>query len=324
VKTGQDQSRIIWQGYAAAIASLLIGLLLLVSLFAMATGLIGGLHETYVQKVKQAGFQNVDDIGVFAKKYDLDSRVASGTKSSESLSGFEPVRGQPAIHDAQRSFDEQSARSAYAEALRQPVTPQFLLHLDQVRLDQINLDPIDPKRHDPRQALTDLDIQKIDIGPAGLNGLNGLNRDQLHRVKPLVIQMALRQWHQNNNKPGQNNNVSPSDISRLNVMASDDTPGLLRLIFTQDSNQIPDEHKSRLKTWINTWRDKNSRIQLSAAWTGSGDALIGRSIYSRLVSVRDEFIQSGLEPSAITIHIDRKPTPDEPHEVQVIVREQKK
>jgi hypothetical protein len=321
MKTRQDQSRIVWQGYAAAIASLLISLLLLVSLFAMATGLIGGLHETYIQKVKQAGFENVEDIDAFAKKFDLNNQLAGGKKSAGSSSGFEQGNGQKTINDELRTFDEASARSAYAEALRQPVTPQFIVHLDQVKLDQVDLAPIQPQLHNPQQPLSSKEIQKVDISNIGLSELSS---EQLHRIKPLVVQMALRQWHQNNNKPNQKVNLSPSDLNRLNAIAAADPPGLLRLVFAQDSNQIPDEQKSRLKNWINAWRDKNSRIQISAAWTGSGDALVGRSIYTRLVSVRDEFVKSGMEPSAITINIDRKPSADEPYEVQVLVREQKK
>ena len=56
------QSESIWQGYVAAIASLLIGLLLLVSLFAMAIGLIGGLHESYRKAVQEAGFKDANDV----------------------------------------------------------------------------------------------------------------------------------------------------------------------------------------------------------------------------------------------------------------------
>jgi hypothetical protein len=295
-------------------------LLLLVSLFAMAIGLIGGLHESYVQKVKQAGFDNVEDIDAFARKFDLDHRGSNGKSPTDSPVNDGQGNEPQSIHDESRTFDAQSAKAAYADALRQTVTPQFIVHLEQVRLDQINLDPIQPQRRDPQKPLTDNDIRKVDIGNLGLSGLSS---EQLSRIKPLVVQMALRQWHENN-KSNPKFNFNASDVAKLYALAYADPPGLLRLIFSHDSARIPDEQKTKLKAWINTWRDKNSRIQLSAAWSGTGDALVGRSIYTRLVSVRDEFIKAGMEPSAISIQIDRTPTPDEPHDVQILVKEQKK
>ena len=292
-----SQSESIWQGYVAAIASLLIGLLLLVSLFAMAIGLIGGLHETYRKAVQSAGFEDVKEVSQYIEK------LLSLNDNNKTL--LEP--------NDNSSFDVKAALDAYRLS---PITEQekILAQIAKLKLDRIDLSAIHLETRDLDKPLTQQELEKINFDAINWQDFTP---EQINSLKPLMAQSALRAWRNDRAKP-------PPPIrqgSQSTVATSGDIPGVLRLVFVEESTHLTPIQAQQLVAWAKEWRKRGSQILVTAVWAGSEDRLVGRNILARMNTLRDNLLQAGIQATDIDLQLDRQPSAEEPKDVRIYIRQ---
>ena len=291
-----SQSESIWQGYVAAIASLLIGLLLLVSLFAMAIGLISGLHESYRKAVLEAGFKDANDVRNFFQ----DLKPSNAESKAPDLPNDDKVDVKAAL---------ESYRNTSSSEQKKLLAQLAELKLDRIKLDALNLD-----KRDPAKALSPSELEKINFDAINWGQLSA---EEIIHLKPLVAQSALNTWKTNQEKAKKS---APKGIPSVTA-STGDIPKLLRLVFLEESTHITPTQTQQLVAWAKEWRRRGSNIQVTSIWTGTGDPLVGRSIYSRMASLRENLVQAGIEASAIAVNLERQPSTDEPKDIRVFIRE---
>ncbi|MCX8521598.1 MAG: hypothetical protein ORN28_08700 [Rhodoferax sp.] len=304
-----SQSESIWQGYVAAIASLLIGLLLLVSLFAMAIGLIGGLHETYRKAVLAAGFKDANDVSDYLQELK--------TANAQSAASDQPNDTQVDLKVALETY-----RSTSGSEKKRLLSQLSDLKLERVKLDALNLD-----KRDPTKPLSPSELAKINFDAINWGQLT---KEEIDFLKPLIAQSAFNTWKTNqemakNSTPAKNappKTTTPKIIPPAAVTESTgDIPKQLRLLFLEESTHITPMQNLQLVTWAKEWRRRGSNIEVSSVWTGTGDPLMGRSIYLRMASLRENLVQAGIEASAITVNLERQTAGDDPKDIRVLIRE---
>ena len=294
------QSESIWQGYVAAIASLLIGLLLLVSLFAMAIGLIGGLHESYRKAVQEAGFKDANDVN----DYFQDLKPSNTNSKATDLPNDGKVDGKvdvKAALDTYRNTSSSEQKRLQAQLAK--------LKLDRIKFDALNLDKRDPGKPLSASELAKINFDGIDWGQ--------LSAEEINLLKPFVAQFALNTWKTNQEKAKK---PAPKDVPTA-VASTGDIAKLLRLVFLEESTQITPNQTQQLVAWAKEWRRRGSSIQITSLWSGIGDPLVGRSIYLRMANLRETLVQAGIEGSAIAVNLDRDPATDDPKDIRVFIRE---
>ena len=301
MKSVDAQSESIWQGYVAAIASLLIGLLLLVSLFAMAIGLIGGLQESYRKTVQAAGFKDANAVNDFfrdLKTPGTDSQAADLPNDGK-VDGKVDVKAALEIYSNTPGSEQKRLQAQLAE-----------LKLDRIKLDALNLDKRDPGKPLSASELAKINFDAINWGQ--------LSTEEINLLKPFVAQFALNTWKTNQEKvktPPPKKEIPPA------ATATDDMAKLLRLVFLEESTQITPNQAQQLVAWAKEWRRRGSTIQITSVWPGTSDPLVGRTIYLRMANLRETLVQAGIEGSAIAVNLERDPATDDPKDIRVFIRE---
>ncbi|MCX8517800.1 MAG: hypothetical protein ORN29_07020 [Rhodoferax sp.] len=290
------QSESIWQGYVAAIASLLIGLLLLVSLFAMAIGLFGGLHESYRKAVQEAGFKDANDVNDYFQDLKPSNTNSKGTDLPND--GKVDVKAALDTYRNTSSSEQKRLQAQLAE-----------LKLERIKLDALNLD-----KRDPGKPLSALELAKINFDAIDWGQLSA---EEINLLKPFVAQFALNTWKTNQEKARK---PATKDVPNA-VASTGDIAKLLRLVFLEESTQITPNQTQQLVAWAKEWRRRGSSIQITSLWSGTGDPLVGRSIYLRMANLRETLVQAGIEGSAIAVNLDRDPATDDPKDIRVFIRE---
>lgn len=209
----------LWPGYVASMASLLLSLLLLLSVLIMTIVNIGNISESYLQAIARIGFGSGQDIGSLAqlsgiadnapgkatpaKEIDasppprLDStQILSaqfhsarfGRRSSASTPDAAGSSDQPLVLDlGTANFDREAAKQAAALAAQDQ---QLLTQVDLSKVDirKIKFNNLDFSGVTLHRGLTPQQMSKVDF--SGVD-FAGLSPDRVKKIKPFLAKEAI-------------------------------------------------------------------------------------------------------------------------------------
>lgn len=211
--SSNGQNDIVWPGYVAAMASLLLSLLLVCAVLIMTIGQIGSINESYQQTIARIGFGAGQDIGRLAQIAGIGDTAAGGNaavpddtdaatagmNSSQLLTAqFHSARfgrkadastaDAPLVLDlANGNVDREAARQAAALAAQDK---QLLAQIDLSKVDirKIKFNNLDFSGVSLHRGLTPQQMSRIDFSAVDFGNLTP---DRVKKIKPLLAKEAV-------------------------------------------------------------------------------------------------------------------------------------
>jgi hypothetical protein len=323
------QNDIVWPGYVAAMASLLLSLLLVCAVLVMTIGQIGSLSEGYQQSMMKIGFGSGMDVSRLAKLAGLDDHpgpgaasdaqkahpVAANFNAAQQLSAqFHSTRfGRKSLGEAaagkfdmplaldllNATFDPEAARQAAALAA-QDINLLTQVDLSRADVRKIRFKSLDfagvsfHKDLTPTQMLG-IDFSGVDFGK--------LTPDRVQKIKPMLAKEAIR-YQMNALKYG----IKPQVLAAapvLPVLQAKPSPPLpaqdhFTLAFVDEAWDLQRSQKSQFQAWTDTLKTAREPIRVWAEVPAQDDYL-KRSAYTRLQLVRTWLLESGIPADRLRV-----------------------
>lgn len=320
------QNDIVWPGYVAAMASLLLSLLLVCAVLVMTIGQIGTLSEGYQQAMARTGFGTGQDISRLAKLAGLDDSAASSAASDTSSRRFvsasadippdfiarfhstrfgrnaqagESTDGsskRPLVLDlAKGHFDPDAARQAAALAAQDR---QLLAQVDLSRVDiqKIRFNHLDFSGVALHKSLTPAQMARIDF--KGVD-FGNLTPERVQKIKPLLAKEAIRYQLALHKSAGKTVTAPPPPVPAPPVLATPppSPPAVplehFSLTFVDETWDLQRTQKTQFSAWADILKTAREPVRLWAEVPAQDD-LLKRSAYARLQLVRSWLLDAGL------------------------------
>jgi hypothetical protein len=340
------QTDVVWPGYVAAMASLLLSLLLVAAILVFTISQIGGVIEGYEKAIKDTGFESREQVDEIAKSVGLDDslpEVAQAGKVNErsiaemrSLTARQLAdleRERPPLDFSRANFDPEAARAAAklaaedAEVLRQ-------IDLTQVDVSKIVFTGLDLSKIDLARAISAADMKKIDFSKVDF-GL--VAKGRIEALKPFIAKEAVRfqvqqlQWQATQKRvdprlrgdDGTRSSFPPPPsfpLRRESIPAPAPAampeppkpeppklpPDRLQVTYVDEVNTLPASQKQQLLQALDGLQRQGMSVRV---WVNlpTDDVYLKRTAYARLVSLKAMALEAGFTPSRVQIDIDTVP-----------------
>jgi Na+-transporting methylmalonyl-CoA/oxaloacetate decarboxylase gamma subunit len=304
------QTDIVWPGYVAAIASLLLSLLLVLAILVVTISQVGNVAESYEQAIANAGFQSNEDVEKAAKLAGISGNQIPVINASLSLT---PSQDTVVPLDIERAnFDQQAARDA-AKLIAEDKVLLAQIDLSKVDVTKVKFAGLDISKIDLFNRISSDDLKKIDFS---LINWDLLEPARVEILKPFIAKEAIR-YQLQRKKPTQSSAAKTAPTDLVNTSESGRSTGNLQITFIDDATSPLAAQKRQLlqafevlqRTAINI----SMRINLP-----NEDAYLKRMAYARLLTLHALAIESGFAAPNIQLMINTVPSATMPLRNMVI------
>ncbi len=305
----------VWPGYVAAMASLLLGLLLVAALLTITTSQVGTIQEGYVQAIRKLGYSSNKQILDVARSLGVDVDAVldevSG-KSAQTAPGEVPVSrsngsekmGQAAsasVLEVHKLLD--FSRFAYDRAAAR-LAMERLSKADAQLLQQVDLSRIDLSKIRFTASVRELELasaitpQMIAQADFSLVDLGHIDARLQERVKPFLARLVMEILIEKKTL-ARNAAATPLPETRrsepvrpLPELTSQGDPDLL-LDFV-DRVQMPDARVlDEVRTRLRQMRKGQQTLQIWVQDQPEADAAQTRSANRQMLQIRNLALQEG-------------------------------
>jgi hypothetical protein len=317
------QNDIVWPGYVAAMASLLLSLLLVCAVLVMTIGQIGGISDKYQQTLAKIGLGSMQDIARLAKlagisedaatikvdpAIELDAASGAPLAASGLAAKFHSTRfgRKPSSQDGADGvlpldlnnglFDREAAMQAAALAAQDR---QLLAQVDLSKIDirKIRFKNLDFSGVSLYKGLTPEQMAKVDFSEVNFGQLS---QSLIHKVKPLLAKEAIRYQLELLRVGRKAPPPAPVVVAPPPPAAPVPPPEHLRLVFSDETWEIGRTQKQQFQIWLKTLKPSTDPILLWAEIPGNDDHL-QRSVFARLQLVKSWLVDAGLPAERLRI-----------------------
>jgi hypothetical protein len=352
------QTDIVWPGYVAAMASLLLSLLLVAAVLVVTISQIGSVSESYQQAIANIGFKNKEEVDRVARLAGISDTVedqASDAEDQQRLikeanntfrkkidsrllaeSKPEDVSRSPGVEqsrlDLMRTvFNREAAREA-ADLVSQDKALLAQIDLSGVDISKVKFKGIDIRAIDLSRQISASDLKKIDFSQINLAALD---TSRLNTLKPFIAKEAIR--YQLQIKPQAPKTavplaqpIEPPEAIELpkpkpQIDSSAVHSNKLQINFIEDVIDPLTVEKQQIVQELEALRRQTASIRI---WTTvpSEDIYLKRTAYSRLIVLRVLATQAGFASSSVQLDIVSAPssTITTKRDMAILIAEHKK
>lgn len=318
------QNDIVWPGYVAAMASLLLSLLLVCAVLVMTIGQIGGISDKYQQTLAKIGLGSMQDIARLAKlagisedvaaikvdpAIELDDPKGAPLPASSLAAKFHSTRfgRKPSSQDGADGvlpldlhnglFDREAALQAAALAAQDR---QLLTQVDLSKIDiqKIRFKNLDFSGVSLYKGLTPAQMAKVDFSEVNFGQLS---QSLINKLKPLLAKEAIRYQLEllrvgRKAPPPTPVVVAPPSAAPAPAPA----PEHLKLVFTDEAWEMGRAQKQQFQAWFKTLKPTADPILLWAEIPGNDDNL-QRSVFARLQLVKSWLVDTGVPAERLRV-----------------------
>lgn len=336
--SSNGQNDIVWPGYVAAMASLLLSLLLVCAVLVMTIGQIGSISESYQQTISRIGFGAGQDIGRLAEIAGLSDDPVNESASG----GISGASGGSEIPDSKQLLTAQfhsakfgrKAATATTDVGGTSDTP-LVLDVGNARFDRDAAKQAAALAAQDKQILSQVDLSKVDIRKIRFNNfdfsgivlnrnltaqqmakidfsgvdLSHLTSDRVKKIKPFLAKEAiLYQIEIQKSRPrsflSQAINTSPAPTLPVIVPKPPVTPmpatGQYRIVFSDETTELNRAQRQLFLNWVDSLKTSTELVRVSTE-IPAGDDFLQRSAFSRLQLVRSWLLDAGLSSDRVRI-----------------------
>ncbi len=330
------QNDVVWPGYVAAMASLLLSLLLVCAVLIMTIGQIGSISESYQQAISRIGFGSgedvkrmvqiagmtdgpagpsmaVEDMGRDAPPPIDSSQLLTaqfhsarfGRKSGAAVANAAGNSDTPLVLDlANGIFDRDAARQAASLAAQDR---QLLAQVDLSKVDirKINFKNLDFSGVVLSRSLTPQQMAKIDFSQVDFGNLTP---ERIKKLKPILAKEAiLYQLELQKVRPQPLPKAAPMPPAPASIVAvpaptppAPVPPDHYRIAFTEEATELNRTQKQLFLSWVESIKASSDPVRV---WTEvpSGDDFLQRSAFARLQLLRTWLIDAGVSSQRVRI-----------------------
>lgn len=352
------QTDVVWPGYVAAMASLLLSLLLVAAVLVVTISQIGSVSESYQQAIANIGFKNKEEVDRVARlagisdtvedqvsdaedqqrlikeanntsRKKIDSRLLAENKP-ESVSRSQGAE-QSRLDLIRAVFDREAARQA-ADFVSQDKALLAQIDLSGVDISKVKFKGIDIKSIDLSRQISASDLRKIDFSQINLTALD---TSRLNTLKPFIAKEAIRyQLQIKTQAPKSVVPLSPLIESPEVIELPKPKPQIdslavhsnkLQINFIEDAIEPLAVQKQQIVQELEALRRQATSIRI---WTTvpSEDIYLKRTAYSRLIVLRVLATEAGFASSSVQLDIVSAPssTITAKRDMTILIAEHKK
>lgn len=322
------QTDIVWPGYVAAMASLLLSLLLVAAVLVVTISQIGSVSESYQQAIANIGFKSTQEVESMARiagiSEDSSGRDSEGGGINPDQSGqlgkvsASSKDKQPVLDFANANFDRDSARQA---AMLTTDDKALLAQIDLSKVDvsKIKFTNIDISKIDLSKNISAEDFKKIDFSAVNFGTVI---QGRIEALKPFIAkegiryQMALqkrifeakRQDKAAEVKPlaavpAPAPVLAPAPAAVVGPAVTGDRSNALRINYLEDAIDALPAQKQSIVQSLSALNRQDNKLRV---WVNlpSDDVYLKRIAYSRLMAVRAMAIEAGFLPGRVSVSIE--------------------
>lgn len=334
------QTDIVWPGYVAAMASLLLSLLLVAAVLVVTISQIGSVSESYQQAIANIGFRSRQDVdrvarlagisedsdgqdsdvaelsegarlgkvnpdGNFTDRKKVNSRVIADDGAK--IDADAPQKSKPVLDLSRAIFDPVAAREA-AKLAQNDKSLLAQIDLSKVDVSKIKFKGIDIAKIDLSRQISEADMKKIDFSQVNLSALTPAH---VQTLKPFIAKEAIRyqlQLQRQKIPPVAQTKAPPPPPAALSVpdkpkaVVPVPQPDRLQITFIEEAMEPLPAQRQQILQAIAGFQRQSAAIRI---WTQlpNEDINLKRTAYSRLMSVRALAVEAGFKSSLIQVDI---------------------
>ena len=355
------QTDIVWPGYVAAMASLLLSLLLVAAVLVVTISQIGSVSESYQQAIANIGFKSRQDVDRVARlagisedsdaqepELDQDGRLAKVGPESGAVAAGKKVNSRVIVDGNQKNVTESSKDAlpvldlsravfdpvAAREAAKLAANDKALLaqiDLSKVDVSKIKFKGIDISKIDLSRQISPADMRKIDFSQANLSTLDPA---RMALLKPFIAKEAIRYQLQL-----QRQKVAPVTLPKVVAISPPvalvpppkpktdspvPQPERLQINYIEEAMEPLPAQKQQILQALAALQRQSAPIRI---WTQlpNEDIYLKRTAYSRLIAMRALAVEAGFASSLVQVDIVTVPGMAVPQrDMAIFIAEQKK
>lgn len=336
MSTADEKTDNLWPGYVAAMASLLLGLLLVAAVLVVTTGQISHLSESYQQAILAIGFKSGKEVDRLALAAGLQDGAALGEGAGPLGTGQGKVEegqarmlsqgkgdaqkessSQAALDLVNANFNHESARKAALLAANDK-TVLAQIDLSKVDVKKIGFTGIDIAKVDLAKQILPTDLKKIDFSAVQFGQLS---QSRIDTLKPFVAKEGIRYQlalQKQKSRPAivtapaltavSNAAVDarPPHAPETTAVAAVAKPNEIKLSYIEDAIEPLAEQKQLIVQSLAALNRPDSKWRLWVSLPGD-DIYLKRIAYSRLMSVRAMALEAGFSSARVNVVIEPAP-----------------
>lgn len=290
------QTDIVWPGYVAAIASLLLSLLLVLAVLVVTISQIGSVAESYEKAIANAGFQSIEDLEKAAKLAGISESRTPPVNTSLNSSNLQEI---PSPLDLERAnFDPQAAREA-ARLAAEDAALLAQIDLSKVDITKVKFAGLDVSKIDLFNRISSDDLQKIDFSQINWGALESV---RVGVLKPFVAKEAIR--YQLQRKKLLPNGATKTAMPDTSKRAGTPRPTEdLQITFIEDATGPSAGQKRPLLQAFEALQRKNTSLSMKIELPNE-DIYLKRMAYARLLALHALATEAGFLASNIQLSIN--------------------
>ena len=293
------QTDIVWPGYVAAIASLLLSLLLVLAILVVTISQVGNVAESYEQAIANAGFQSNEDLEKAAKLAGISENQMPVINASLNST---PSQDTPVPLDIERAnFDQQAAREA-AKLIAEDKVLLAQIDLSKVDVTKVKFAGLDISKIDLFNRISSEDLKKIDFS---LINWDLLEPARIEILKPFIAKEAIR-YQLQRKKLSQSSAAKAAPTDLVNRSESGRSTGNLQITFIDDATSPLAAQKRQLLQAFEVLQRTAINISMKINLPNE-DVYLKRMAYARLLTLHALAIESGFAAPSIQLTINTVP-----------------
>lgn len=357
------QTDIVWPGYVAAMASLLLSLLLVAAVLVVTISQIGNVNELYEEQIAKIGFSSREEVDRLANLAGISGKTTEGDTSlnKDGLpSATQPAQnapGQTGISPASRegllgakptveidklkkaldlnlaNFDPKAAKDL-ARLVASDVNLLQQIDLSKVDVRKIKFTGLDLTKIDLSRNIAAQDLKKIDFSQVDFGQLTP---QRIEILKPFIAKEGIRyrlleqQQEKQRIKPVKEPPPPPAPAPVALPSPPPEKPKpepllpeKLQIKYIEEAKDPSPEQKKKIVQAMEVMYRQYGAIRI---WTPlpNDDIYLKRTAFSRLTALRAMALEAGFTSSRVQIAIDVVPGSSMPQrDMTLFVAELKK
>ena len=330
------QNDVVWPGYVAAMASLLLSLLMVCAILVVTIGQIGTLSDGFMVAISESGFSSASQLERQLKQAGFSEERLSEMSRSPSAGSATSFEVNPAteldpngiirkgaafkfarpiaLNLQEGWFDPQAAQRA-AQLASQDRELLAQIDLSRVDLRKIRFSGIDLRGVKFNRALTPKDMQGIDFSKVDFGRLRP---DLIEKLKPIIAQEAMRYQLALLKSGGK---VSTANLP-ISVLAPPPSPVVTAaqakldepiesrdhflVTFVDEAAEPSAQQRQQVAQIFTELRNRNVPVRIWAEIPPDNEYL-QRLAYARLITLRSWALQAGFDASRLAVKLERAP-----------------
>jgi hypothetical protein len=333
------QTDIVWPGYVAAMASLLLSLLLVAAVLVVTISQIGSVSESYQEAIANIGFKSSKEVENLARvsgmfegtsagggpddgELNPDQSGPVGKINANSKAKTDPLKARvitdgiqsaaagkakkPTLDFSNANFDRDSARQA---AMLAADDKALLAQIDLSKVDvsKIKFTGIDISKIDLAKQISAEDMKKIDFSKVNFGVVI---QGRIDALKPFIAkegiryQLALQKRMFNEKSQSNAAEAKQPDVPTPDPAAKSNE---IRVNYLEDSMDALPEQKNAIVQALSVINRKEAKLRL---WVNvpSDDIYLRRIAYARLIAVRAMAVEAGFASARLSVSINTVPS----------------